>query len=368
MTLACNTDEQLRIERGMMAQHTISISEIVRDTSLQPRAQLDSGTIQEYADAIKAGAEFPPVDIWETPEGMLLSSGFHRVAAYETAGVKNIPAEIHQGTRRDALWHAVGENKSHGNRRKPEDTARAVSLALADPELSTRSNRVIADHIGVGETTVRRHRDEFNCASGAVEKTIGKDGKARPAKTKSPEAIAAAEKKKAESKAKADAREAEREAKRKAKEEVERKRKEEKEAKKLAKEQAAKEEKERKEREREEAKRKKEEQAKLSVKDGLGNEVTDQFADAFRFSDKCKEWCRRLDAIRKEIFDACESNVPGSAFIHPPQVKSDIANAKRHIDGSLPFAVCPWCSGAMCSVCRNSGYVTKLMYEKRPKQ
>lgn len=343
MTSAHRTDEHLRIERGMMAQHTISIAEIVRDTALQPRAQLDSGTIQEYADAIKSGAEFPPVDVWETPEGMLLSSGFHRVAAYETAGKKKVPAEIHQGTRRDAIWHALGENKTHGLKRTNADKRRAVELALSDPEWVKWSSRKIADHVGVSHFTVDSIRNDQLAESASSQPTtrIGSDGKERKLPTRSdvpangtvtdggttyhsPVSVEDdhdyfdSDFSQVDDAPLDDVTESETDT------DIE------------------------------------EEDDKSIIVDDMHPWAKEIFTDLSEF-EKIR---RDINDLQKRV-KALASERKG-IWIHAQTVCSDLANAKRGVSQCRPFAACPYCKGKGCLPCRKSGHVTRAMYERTP--
>ena len=118
--------------------------------------------------------------VWETKEGIILSSGFHRVAAYEAAGVAEIRCIVFTGSKRDATWHALGENHKHGLRRTNADKRRAVELALADKEWRKWSDRKIAEHCGVHHQLVARIRIELDESSSCQPPTrIGADGKER---------------------------------------------------------------------------------------------------------------------------------------------------------------------------------------------
>lgn len=159
----------------------ILIKDIIRDENLQPRTTLDQDTIDEYTVAVELGADFPPVVVWNTDEGYILSSGFHRVAAFEAAGKKKVNCEVREGTRRDATWHALGENKTHGLKRSNADKRRAVELALADKEWRKWSDRKIAEHCGVHPETVgnvRRQLSESD-SSPTPPTRLGADGKER---------------------------------------------------------------------------------------------------------------------------------------------------------------------------------------------
>ncbi len=76
-----------------------------------------------------------------------------------------IGCNVFQGTLQDAQWHSYSVNKAHGIRRTNEDKERAVNLALAHPAAEGKSNVQIAEHCGVSEITVRRHRKKLDGTS-----------------------------------------------------------------------------------------------------------------------------------------------------------------------------------------------------------
>jgi SLT domain-containing protein len=49
----------------------------------------------------------PPVVVFDTPEGMLLADGYHRVAAARHRGWEMVEAEVRRGSRQDALQYAA---------------------------------------------------------------------------------------------------------------------------------------------------------------------------------------------------------------------------------------------------------------------
>ena len=111
---------------------------------LQPRCDMDWTLVGEYAEAMKAGAVFPPVTVFSDGNSHWLADGFHRVHATRKAGVTEVEAEIREGDRRDAVLFAMGANASHGKRRTNEDKRRAVKLLLKDREWKDWSDREIA--------------------------------------------------------------------------------------------------------------------------------------------------------------------------------------------------------------------------------
>lgn len=132
----------------------IPISAIRLDGGTQSRALLQDGIINEYAAALEDGASFPPVVLFYDGSDHWLADGFHRVRAYLFAGRDTIPADVRQGTRRDAILYSVGANEAHGLRRTNDDKRRAVLTLLNDAEWAMWSDREIARRCNVSDKTV----------------------------------------------------------------------------------------------------------------------------------------------------------------------------------------------------------------------
>lgn len=133
---------------------TISIASLTRDPELICRAAgIKKATVTEYAEAMKAGASFPAVVVFLDSKSVHhLADGFHRCAAAELAGVLEVPADVRQGSRKDALLFAASANASHGLRRTNADKRKAVALLLA--AYPKWSDRKIAEAVGVHNETV----------------------------------------------------------------------------------------------------------------------------------------------------------------------------------------------------------------------
>ena len=58
------------------------------------RAACSSATVQEYSEALTAGATFPPIIVFSDGDTYWLSDGFHRFEAHQSAGLTEINAEI----------------------------------------------------------------------------------------------------------------------------------------------------------------------------------------------------------------------------------------------------------------------------------
>jgi len=127
---------------------------------VQSRAQLDMIVIQEYAEALGEGVVFPPISVVREGDKFWCWDGNHRVLAARQAGVVMLPAEVENGTRRDAVLASVGANARHGLRRSDADKRRSVRMLLEDPEWGVWSDREIARLCAVSHPFVAKMRAE----------------------------------------------------------------------------------------------------------------------------------------------------------------------------------------------------------------
>lgn len=131
------------------------------DGGTQPRAETDSVAIEEYANAMLAGDEFPPVIVYHDGQDNWLASGFHRYAAAAAAGFEEIDVDVRQGTRRDAVLFSVGVNAEHGLRRTRDDKRRAVRKLLEDEHWRQWSDMEISRRARVDDELVASMRSEM---------------------------------------------------------------------------------------------------------------------------------------------------------------------------------------------------------------
>lgn len=166
----------------------IDLSDIIIDRKLQARAHTNPDAIADLADAYKGANPPPPVRCVRTPDGdAILYDGFHRCQAANVAGLTRIQCEVTDGSKQDAIWLACAANREHdtaGQRRSNEDKRRAVALALES--FPDRSDRSIAEHVGVHNSTVSRHRPQVSQSDTSTR--TGQDGKQYPATKPSPPA------------------------------------------------------------------------------------------------------------------------------------------------------------------------------------
>lgn len=162
----------------------ILISKIHIDPSLQSRAHgTEESVIEEYAEAMRQGAVFPPVRLFHDGELYWLSRGFHRVPAALRAGKEIIACEVFKGGRREALLDSIGSNQAHGLRRTNDDKRHDVALLLEDDEWSKWSNREIARRAGVSHEFVGSVREELSGSRSQMEAVAQRGDKSYTVKT-----------------------------------------------------------------------------------------------------------------------------------------------------------------------------------------
>jgi len=300
------------------------------DGGTQPRAAIDAETVREYAERMKAGDHFPPVQVYFDGADHWLSDGFHRLAAGREAGLKTIQADVWEGTRDDAFWMSLGANKDHGLRRTNEDKERAVKAALrARPG---KSNREIAEHVGVAEGTVRKYRDEMESTAQLAQsaRRAGRDGrtintanigKTAGAKAESPEPLDPDD-------IPLDLPDAPKGA--------------------AAPSSAA--------------------PAAEVVTDQVGHAVEGEVADAFRRRHEMQALVLAVMKVRSTVLKAVEAKDPLYTDILPTQFQADCGNVIRQLKAAMPHAACPYCRSAGCKACHGRGWIGELAWNAAPRE
>jgi len=161
---------------------TINIKTIRIDGGTQSRVEINNEIVTEYAEAIKAGAEFPAVVVFNDGADNWLADGFHRFHGHNQAGLTSILADIRQGTTRDAVLYSLGANGTHGLNRTNADKRKAVTTMLNDAEWAKWSDGAIAKACSVSAMTVGRIRADIAPISNKVidaptTRTVERNGK-----------------------------------------------------------------------------------------------------------------------------------------------------------------------------------------------
>ena len=133
----------------------VKIGNLTKD-GLQTRVALDERTVQEYADAMRDGDNFPPVKVFMDGSRCWLADGFHRVEAATRAGRTVIDADTAKGGFIDALRWALGCNAKHGKRITNEDKQNAMQMAWDNRQAlfgGDPSGALLAETCGVHRNT-----------------------------------------------------------------------------------------------------------------------------------------------------------------------------------------------------------------------
>lgn len=129
----------------------LAIDSITIDPTVQIRRSNHEPTIRRYEEAFD---KLPPVDVFDTPDGLLLADGFHRTAAAQRLGLADIEANVHKGTRADALEFAVISNTKNADPLSPEERDDGIRrLKQLHPDWSQRK---LAEAMSVSHLTVKR--------------------------------------------------------------------------------------------------------------------------------------------------------------------------------------------------------------------
>lgn len=137
-----------------METEKVKISDLTYDPELYPRygptetAGVDWYLVNQYAHEMRAGAEFPPINVgiiddesYPLHGKMLIEDGVHRWKAYAKLGVEFVDVKVkHYDTELDFLRAAIDPNVKHGRSIPFRDKARLLDLlrgyGLEDGEIS----------------------------------------------------------------------------------------------------------------------------------------------------------------------------------------------------------------------------------------
>lgn len=146
----------------------------------QARIATNDDAINSYADSMREGATFPPIVAYYDGSKYWLADGFHRFLAAQRNDFETIDGEVYEGSRTDALRHALGANATNGIYRSNADKRNACEIALE--EWPNMSNAVIAEMCKVSPDLVRRCRLEMEKLEriDSPKQVTGKDGKQYP--------------------------------------------------------------------------------------------------------------------------------------------------------------------------------------------
>jgi len=293
------------------------------DGGTQPRATIDPETVAEYAERMRAGDHFPPVQVYFDGTDHWLSDGFHRVKAAIEAGQTTIQAEVWEGTRDDAFWMSLAANKDHGLRRSNDDKARAVKAALAaKPRLS---DGAIAEHVGVSDRMVAKYRAEMTPKVSESAERTGRDGR-----TINTAGIGKSAVPKPESPDPPDPDDIPLDMPQKPSGG----------------------------------------QAPVSetATDETGRPIEGAVAEAFRRRREIQDLMTAVSKVKTTVLKAIEAKDLLFADINPSRFEAECNSVYHQLKAALPYAACPYCRAAGCKACHGRGWIGELAWDRAPKE
>jgi ParB-like chromosome segregation protein Spo0J len=82
----------------------LRVADLLANSSIDPESHLNPTQVERYAQMLEA---LPPVVVFDTPEGLLVVDGYHRLAAVRRCGLETVEAEVRSGTGHEALQYAA---------------------------------------------------------------------------------------------------------------------------------------------------------------------------------------------------------------------------------------------------------------------
>jgi hypothetical protein len=152
----------------------MKLTDLKLDGDLQSRVEISDEVINDYSEALREGAKFPPITVFHDGASYHVADGWQRYFAHKKAGLVNIEATIIEGTKRDAILFSLSANAKHGLRRTNADKRKAVMTMLDDMEWCEWADAEIARRCSVSTMTVGRIRKEIGAFVDSV-KCLRKD-------------------------------------------------------------------------------------------------------------------------------------------------------------------------------------------------
>jgi hypothetical protein len=137
---------------------------IANRLSIRDAAQ---ATVKQYEQAMRAGAEFPAIEVALINGKHYLIDGQHRLRAASGVGKATIGALVHKLTWAQASSRAAVANTTHGRPLREKEKAKALAAFLRDPESDKMSLQEVVDALGgiVSRSSVWNHRNKANAGT-----------------------------------------------------------------------------------------------------------------------------------------------------------------------------------------------------------
>jgi hypothetical protein len=106
---------------------------------------------------------------------------------------------------------------------------------------------------------------------------------------------------------------------------------------------------------------------KIAVTDEVGKPVPEHLEAVFNRRPEIRELIRTVSDVFKTVKEAQAKNDPLYCNCKVDQLKADLANFRRNLRFTLPYAVCCYCGGDVnnqeCQLCNSTGFINEMTYE-----
>ncbi len=126
----------------------VRLDGITLDADLQPRAEIDLATVQEYAQLMADGHAFPPLVVFNDGASGWLADGFHRYHALRAIQREDCDCVVHTGTKADAVAFSLSANSGHGKQRVAADYRKAYEIGCQYRLFEAASSKSVAAALG----------------------------------------------------------------------------------------------------------------------------------------------------------------------------------------------------------------------------
>jgi len=288
----------------------LPLKDIRTDGGTQQR-DIDDSVVARYAELMKDGNSFEPIDVISDGKSYFLWDGFHRFFATKKRNKNYISAIVEQGTQRKAQELSFGANTRHGFPRQPGTGKSIILKIFADPEWSKKSEVDIAKWVGVTQQYVSKIKREIeshpttSCRIDSDSEPKNKVLRSETIKVKRGES---------------------------------------------------------------EYKMKKPEK---KVLDSTGKQVPEHLIDFFKRANEYRQMIKQLNDMLKTVRNGKDANDLFYKYIKIENLTAEIGNVKRIFRFALPYAICRYCGGdeknAECRACGGCGFVNEATYLATPR-
>ena len=288
----------------------LPVRDIRTDGGTQQR-DIDDSVVARYAELMKDGNSFEPIDVISDGKSYFLWDGFHRFFATKKRNKNYISAIVEQGTQRKAQELSFGANTRHGFPRQPGTGKSIILKIFADSEWSKKSEVEIAKWVGVTQQYVNKIKKEIeldhttSCRIDSDSEPKNKVLRSESIKVKRGDS--------------------------------------EYEMKKPTK----------------------------KVLDATGKQVPKHLVKFFERANEFRQPIKQLNDILKTVRKGKDAGDLIYQFIKIENLTAEIGNVKRILRFGMPYATCRYCgadeNNKECRACNGCGFVNELVFRATPK-